>query len=55
MPLALAGLVWPATAHWAKRLIEVLVALLLMKPVIVGALCLGAGRVVDVGDAEHRR
>jgi type IV secretion system protein TrbL len=49
MPLALAGLVWPATAHWAKRLIEVLVALLLMKPVIVGALCLGAGAVVDVG------
>ena len=50
MPLALAGLVWPATAHWAKRLVEVLVALLLMKPVIVGALCLGAGAVVDVGD-----
>ena len=52
MPLALAGLVWPATAHWAKRLIEVLVALLLMKPVIVGALCLGAGAVVDMGDAS---
>jgi len=50
MPLALAGLVWPATAHWAKRLIEVLVALLLMKPVIIGALCLGAGAVVDVSD-----
>ena len=50
MPLALAGLVWPATAHWARRLIEVLVALLLMKPVIVGALCLGAGAVVDMGD-----
>jgi hypothetical protein len=49
MPLALAGLVWPATAHWAKRLVEILVALLLMKPVIVGALCLGAGAVVDVG------
>jgi len=42
MPLALAGLIWPATAHWAKRLLEVLVALLLAKPVIVGALCLGA-------------
>ncbi len=50
MPLALAGLVWPATAHWAKRLMEVLVALLLMKPVIIGALCLGAGAVVDVSD-----
>jgi hypothetical protein len=52
MPLALAGLVWPATAHWAKRLVEVLVALLLMKPVIIGALCLGAGAVVDVSDAS---
>ena len=40
------------SAHWAKRLIEVLVALLLMKPVIVGALCLGAGAVVDMGDAS---
>lgn len=41
MPLALAGVVWPATAHWAKRLVEVLVALLLAKPVVAGALCLG--------------
>jgi hypothetical protein len=41
MPLAFAGLVWPATSHWAKRLLEVLSALLLAKPVIVGALCLG--------------
>jgi hypothetical protein len=42
MPLGLAGLIWPATAHWAKRLLEVLAALLLAKPVIVGALCLGS-------------
>jgi len=41
MPLAFAGLVWPTTAHWARRLLEVLSALLLAKPVIVGALCLG--------------
>lgn len=41
MPLAFAGLVWPATAHWAKRLLEVLCALLMAKPLIVGALCLG--------------
>jgi hypothetical protein len=50
MPLALAGLVWPATAHWAKRLAQVLTALLLTKPVIIGALCLGAGAVEDVSD-----
>jgi hypothetical protein len=50
MPLALSGLVWPATAHWAKRLVEVLVALLLAKPVIVGALCLGASALQDTSD-----
>jgi hypothetical protein len=47
MPLALSGLVWPATAHWAKRLAEVLGALLLAKPVIVGALCLGANALTS--------
>ncbi|HMK96923.1 MAG TPA: hypothetical protein VK425_05200 [Acidimicrobiales bacterium] len=41
MPLAFAGLVWPATAHIAKRLLQVLVALLLAKPMVVAALCLG--------------
>jgi hypothetical protein len=50
MPLALAGLVWPATAHWAKRLIEVLVALMLAKPIIVGALCLGGSALQDVSN-----
>ncbi len=48
MPLALAGLVWPATAHWARRMLEVLVALLLAKPVVTAALCLGA-RAVTAG------
>jgi hypothetical protein len=47
MPLALAGLVWPATAHWAKRLLELLGALLLAKPVVVGALCLGANALTS--------
>jgi hypothetical protein len=50
MPLALAGLVWPATAHWAKRLTEVLVALMLAKPIIVGALCLGGSALQDTND-----
>src|SRR5579863_1890070 len=50
MPLALAGLVWPATAHWAKRLIEVLVALMLAKPIIVGAFCLGGSALQDVSN-----
>jgi|SRR5579875_1595060 len=41
MPLALAGLVWPSTAHWAKRFVEMLAALLLVKPIIAGVLGLG--------------
>ena len=49
MPFALAGMIWPATAHWAKRLLELLGALLLTKPVIVGALCLGS-HAIAVGD-----
>lgn len=47
MPLALAGLVWPATAHWAKRLVQILAALLLSKPVVVGALCLGDNAITS--------
>jgi len=42
VPLALAGLVWPATAHWARRLAETLAALVMSKVVIVGVLALSA-------------
>ncbi|HTV10797.1 MAG TPA: hypothetical protein VME20_02960 [Acidimicrobiales bacterium] len=48
MPLAFAGLVWPSTAHYAKRLLHVLVALLLTKPVVVTALCLGDNAILSV-------
>jgi hypothetical protein len=41
MPLALAAYVWPATANLTKRTVEVLVALILSKFVIVAALTLG--------------
>jgi hypothetical protein len=42
LPLALAGLVWSATAHWARRLAETILALVLSKLVIVGVLALAA-------------
>jgi len=45
LPLALAGLVWPATSHWARRLGETLAALVLMKLVMAGVLALAAGAV----------
>ena len=43
LPLALAGLAWPATAHWARRLGETLAALVLSKLVIAAVLALAAG------------
>lgn len=43
LPLALAGLAWPAISHWARRLVDTLVALVLSKLVIVAVLSLAAG------------
>jgi hypothetical protein len=42
-PLALAGLVWSASAHWARRLAEMLAALIFAKFVTVAILSLAAG------------
>jgi hypothetical protein len=42
LPLAFAALVWPARRIWAQRAVEVLVALILSKFVIVAVLSLGA-------------
>jgi len=43
LPLALASLAWPAIAHWCRRLVDTLVALILAKFVIVSVLSLAAG------------
>lgn len=42
MPLALAGFVWPSSSRMAKRMVEMLVALVLSKFVIAAVLTLGA-------------
>lgn len=42
IPLAMSGLVLPSTSHWARRLGEILFALVISKLVIVTAICLGA-------------
>ena len=49
LPLVLAGLVWPATARWTKRLIETLVALILSKFVIVSIISLAVAALGDPG------
>jgi hypothetical protein len=41
MPVSLVTYVWPATAHLAKRMVEIIAALVLSKFVIVGGLALG--------------
>lgn len=41
LPLALASLAWPAIAHWCRRLVDTLVALILGKFVVVAVLALG--------------
>lgn len=53
LPLALAGLVWPATAHMTKRLVESLAALILAKFVIVATLTLGAGAMGSVSGVDQ--
>lgn len=43
LPLALASLVWPPIAHWCRRLVDTLAALILSKFVIVAVLSLATG------------
>ncbi|MGA8297339.1 MAG: hypothetical protein WB770_09885 [Acidimicrobiales bacterium] len=42
IPIALSGLVWSATSHWARRVGETLAALIVSKLVIAGVLALAA-------------
>jgi len=52
LPLALAGLVWPATSKWAKRLVELLAVLLLSKFIVVAVLSLGASALGAASDGD---
>ncbi len=49
LPLGLAAMIWPATAHLTRRMIETLVAVIVSKFVIVAALALGASAVLGGG------
>jgi hypothetical protein len=52
LPLALASLAWPAIAHWCRRLVDTLVALILGKFVIVAVLSLAAGALAGGTDGS---
>jgi hypothetical protein len=45
LPLALVGMAWPGASHWARRLAEVLAALILSKFVIAATLALGSAAI----------
>jgi hypothetical protein len=52
LPLVLSGLLWPATARWARRMIELLVALILSKFVIVAVISLAGGALSGGGGLD---
>ncbi|HEX3840262.1 MAG TPA: hypothetical protein VHU85_05685 [Acidimicrobiales bacterium] len=52
LPLALASLAWPAIAHWCRRLVDTLVALILGKFVIVSVLSLAAGALASASGSS---
>ena len=49
LPVILAGLVWPATSRWTRRMIETLVALILSKFVIVAVISLATAALAEPG------
>jgi hypothetical protein len=52
IPLALAGVIWPATAHWIRRLGETLGALILAKIAMCAVLKLGVASVENPSGAS---
>ena len=45
LPLTIAGTIWPTTARWARRLVELLAVLVLSKFVIVAIVTLGSSAI----------
>ncbi|MDQ6746444.1 MAG: hypothetical protein M3Z27_10585 [Actinomycetota bacterium] len=52
LPLVFAALVWPARRKWATRSVEILVALILSKFVVVSVLSLGAAALGQAGGGD---
>ena len=52
LPLTFVAMVWPATGRWARRLVELLVAIILAKFVIVSILTLATAAIANTGVAE---
>lgn len=52
LPLTFVAMVWPATGRWARRLVELLVAIILAKFVIVSILTLATAAIANTGVTE---
>lgn len=52
LPLTFVGMIWPATSRWARRLVELLAAIVLSKFVIVSILTLATAAITSTGIAE---
>jgi hypothetical protein len=52
LPLTFVAMVWPATGRWARRLVELLVAIILAKFLIVSILTLATAAITNAGVAE---
>src|SRR5205085_8600478 len=47
LPLTFVAMIWPATSRWARRLVELLVAIILAKFVIVSILSLASAAIAN--------
>ncbi len=52
LPLTFVAMIWPATGRWARRLVELLVAIVLAKFVIVSILTLASAAIANTGVAQ---
>ena len=52
LPLTFVAMVWPATGRWARRLVELLVAIILAKFVIVSILSLATAAITNTAVAS---
>src|SRR5205823_3884826 len=52
LPLTFVAMIWPATSRWARRLVEVLVAIILSKFVVVSILSLATAAIANTNVAN---
>ena len=52
LPLTFVAMVWPATGRWARRLVELLVAIIIAKFIIVSILTLATAAITNAGVVE---